>query len=132
MAKQNKKFTSTHNQEAKSPLAVVPTVSETPASPAPPSPETTQISLTAEDAKKVRDAEQAVLQVKLQLADVELHLADVQTQKTRLLSQITLNNQAMIETVKAIAIANGIDPDGTKDDSKWNLDTNEMVFQRVK
>jgi hypothetical protein len=131
MGKQNKKFTSTHNQETKSPLTVVPTVSETPASPAPPSPETTQISLTAEDAQKVRDAEQALVQVKMQLADIELHLSEVQVQKTRLLSQAVLNNQSMIETVKTIALANGIDPDGKADDGKWNLDTNEMVFQRV-
>jgi hypothetical protein len=129
MGKQNKKFASTHKQEPKTPLTVVPTVSETPA---PPSPETTQISLTAEDAKKVRDAEQALLQVKMQLADIELHLSEIQVQKTRLLSQAVLNNQAMIETVKTIALANGIDPDGKTNDGKWNLDTNEMVFQRVK
>lgn len=132
MGKQNKKFTSTHKQEAKSPLTVVPTVTETPAAPAAPSPETTQISLAAEDVQKVRAAEQTLLQVKIQLADIELHLSEVQVQKTRLLSQAVLNNQAFIETVKTIALANGIDPDGKSDDGKWNLDTNEMVFQRVK
>jgi len=37
-----------------------------------------------------------------------------------------------MNVVREAAVANGIDPDGKQDDSKWNLDTNTMTFNRVK
>lgn len=93
---------------------------------------TDRISVSPEDALKVRSAEQAVLQAKIQLADLELYVTEMNARKTAALTLIGTKNKEMIDIVREIAIANGIDPDGTKDSTKWNLDTNEMIFHKVK
>lgn len=110
---------------------VVPTVTETPVAVETPTlPD--QIALTTEDGDRVRNAEQATLQVKIQLANLELQLADLRAQKDAVIKTVASKNQEMVDLVRSIAVANGIDPDGKQDDSRWNLNTNDMVFTRVK
>ena len=72
------------------------------------------------------------MQVKIQLANLELQLADLRAQKDAVIKTVASKNQEMVDLVRSIAVANGIDPDGKQDDSRWNLNTNDMVFTRVK
>jgi hypothetical protein len=130
--KGKKSYVSTHNQkkepahlnnQTKEP--VTPIVSETPAI-------NDQIKLTTEEVTKITSAEQAKLQARINLADLEVYLAELKDKKVELLSQVRTKSDEFMAVVREAAVANGIDPDGKKDESRWNLDTNTMVFHRVK
>lgn len=119
--KSKKSFVSTH----KSKETVIPTISTTPSVP-------DQIKITDEEASKITMADQEKLQARINLADLEVYLNELQEKKVELLSLVRSKSDDFMKVVRDIAIVNGIDPDGKKDDSKWNLNTNEMTFYRVK
>jgi len=90
------------------------------------------ISMTSDEVTSLRGQEQGILQLKLRLSDLEVHLSDLNNQKSELIAAIRNKSAEMLTNVRTIAQSHGIDPDGVTDDRKWNLDTNTMVFQRVK
>jgi hypothetical protein len=90
-----------------------------------------KIIVSDEGASRIREAEQAVLRAKLQLSEFEMNLADLSFKKQELVNQIRHENGKMMEVVREIATASGIDVDGKQDDRKWNLNTNDMIFYRV-
>jgi len=99
------------------PAQVAP-VAETPAALA------DRIPMKDEDASLIRAAENQILQTKLRLADLEL-------QRVELVAAVRAQHNSLMEQVKKVAESYGIDVEGVKDTSKWNLDTAEMVFTRV-
>jgi len=90
------------------------------------------ISMTADEITSLRGQEQNILQLKLRLSDLEVHLSDLNNQKSELIAAIKNQSADMLTNVRAIAQAHGIDPDGTTSTDKWNLDTSRMIFERVK
>ena len=82
------------------------------------------VSMKEEDAALVRATENQILQLKLQIADLEL-------QKNGLFASVREQHNLMMEQVKKIAESYGIDVEGVRDTSRWNLDTASMVFTRV-
>jgi hypothetical protein len=84
-----------------------------------------------EDAASVRAIENQILQTKLALADLALQVLEADRQRGLLAAQIREQHDNLMAEVKRIAESYGIDVEGTRDQSKWNLDTASMVFTRV-
>jgi len=91
-----------------------------------------QIAMTQDEVARVKAADQVVVAAKLQLADVELSLAEMQDRKAKLVDTIRSSFQDMVKEVRDIAQSHGIDVDGTTDSRKWNLNTADMTFYLVK
>ena len=89
-----------------------------------------KILVGTEDADRIRAMESEILQAKLQLADKMLQQSDMNRQQSELANLIQVRTSEMLSLVREVATSNGIDPDGG--DKKWNLNTNEMIFYRVK
>ena len=90
------------------------------------------ISMTSDEVTSLRGQEQGILQLKLRLSDLEVHLSDLNNQKSELIAAIRNKSAEMLTNVRDIAVAHGINPDGDETNRKWNLDTNTMVFTLVK
>ena len=93
--------------------------------------DTASVPMTPEDATKVRVLDQAVVSAKVQLAELEISLAEAEAKKLELINFVKGKAQEMMEQVRTIASSYGIDVNGTSDLRRWNLDTNTMVFSVV-
>ena len=94
--------------------------------------ESQKICVDADNAALIKQWEESILKSKVQLADIELHLAEMQVKKTDLVETIKNQNAAMFSQIRLIAQSFGIDVDGISDDRKWNFSTSDMVFRRTK
>lgn len=93
--------------------------------------DTASVPMTPEDATKVRVLDQAIVSAKVQLAELEISLADAEARKTELINFVKGKAQEMMDQVRTIAGSYGIDVNGTSDSRRWNLDTSVMVFTVV-
>lgn len=89
------------------------------------------IPLSQGDAAKVKAFQDEIAAAKTQLADLQIQLTDAIARQTELVNLVKARSSEMMNLVTEIAVASGIDPTGTKDNKKWNLDTNSMTFQRI-
>jgi hypothetical protein len=91
-----------------------------------------KIVVSQEDAAKVKTLEIAVLRSKVELADLVTQIQDLKNREQFLLNTVKNGKDELISAIRVLAKSYGIDPDGILDDKKWNLNTSEMVFYRVK
>jgi hypothetical protein len=90
---------------------------------------TQKIVLNDEQAARIRAYEDTVVKLKLNLADLEVHLSELNSKKNLFINNIQAKGSEMLEDIKKIAEAYGIDLDG---DVKWNFNTSDMTFYRIK
>jgi len=74
----------------------------------------------------------ASILMKIELADLVTQIQDLKNRELFILNAVKNGKDEMISAIRVMAKAYGIDPDGILDDKKWNLNTSEMVFYRVK
>lgn len=88
--------------------------------------------LSVEDANKLRQIEQNILTYKIQLADIEITVSDLNKRKESLILAIKHESDDFMVNVRKIAVKHGINPDGDINDDKWDLNTTTMVFHKKK
>lgn len=120
------KKTAAKNVKVEETFSLPPVVAE-----APPAVLGDSVPMKDEDAASVRAIENQILQTKLQLADLALQVLEADRQRGLLAAQIREQHDNLMAEVKRIAESYGIDVEGTRDQSKWNLDTSSMIFTRV-
>lgn len=91
-----------------------------------------KITMSEGESNVIRVYDQNVLNYKLQLANVELQMLDIQSKKNELVGHIKTQSIGMMEQIRKIAENHGIDVEGVTDTRKWNLDTNDMTFYLTK
>jgi len=94
--------------------------------------ENEKIVVSQDDAAKIKALEVTVLRAKIELADLVTQIQDLKNRELFILNAVKNGKDEMISAIRVMAKAYGIDPDGILDDKKWNLNTSEMVFYRVK
>ena len=90
-----------------------------------------KIIMSPDHAKQLKEIEETILKAKLQLADLHLQSSDLGSRAVETANLIKARSAEMMNLVRQFAITYGIDPDGEKDNRRWNLDTNQMIFYRI-
>lgn len=88
------------------------------------------ISLSDAEADKLRNFEQVILRLKIQLAETEMASMELSQKKNELAATIKEKSNDFMNAVKEMALNYGINPDDTSG-AKWNLNTSDMKFNKV-
>lgn len=91
-----------------------------------------KITMSDGECNVLKVYDQNIFNYKLQLANAELQLIDIQNKKNELVNNIKVQSADMLEQIRKIAANHGIDVEGITDTRKWTLDTNDMTFYLVK
>jgi hypothetical protein len=89
-----------------------------------------KIVMAQHDVDRVKTLDADVRNAKLQLADIQLQLFELDTKQIELINSIKATANSMMQLIHEIAAANGIDT-SVNSNKKWNLDTNDMTFYRI-
>jgi hypothetical protein len=87
------------------------------------------IQLTDDERRGLSEANARLQEHKIQLADLVLHEHEIESQKQKIIARIGETNAALIEDVRKVSRAHGIDPDHPT--AKWNLDLVGGTFSRI-
>ena len=85
-----------------------------------------------DDAQKgvISNAEGKLRDLKLLVADLTMEEVTIQARKNKALQLIQEAQQALLDSVRDIAQAHGINPDGDPADGRWTLNTSTMQFTK--
>jgi|SRR5579859_1580548 len=89
------------------------------------------IVMNNSDQNRIKNMESIILSSKMEIANIELQIAELIKRKNNLIDVTNNKTQEMFEDIRSIALSYGIDVDGA-DGKKWNLDTSKMIFQEIK
>lgn len=87
-------------------------------------------SLTQEEQAKIVQMDRSLAQKKVQLANIELQIADWERQKRTMVNELRRGMESFNDAAKEMAEAHGIDPDNVEE--SWKLDLSTMSFEKEK
>ena len=86
-------------------------------------------SLTKDEQERLVQMDRTLAQQKVQLANVELQIADLERQKRGMINELRRGVEGFNDAAKEMAEAHGIDPESTTE--AWKLDLSKMQFEKV-
>jgi hypothetical protein len=86
-------------------------------------------TLNPQEQEQLVKMDRELAQQKIQLANIELRIADLERNKRSLLSDLRRGVEAFNDMAKEMAESHGIDPESTTE--SWRLDLQKMSFEKL-
>lgn len=97
----------------------------------PPDSEVNEIEVQGEDRDKIRLQDQALVQAKLSLADLEMEISRLQGQRFQMIQAIRTNQERWFGLVREACVKRGINPDDESYSGKWHFNQQTWKISRV-
>jgi len=91
-----------------------------------------KIKVSDEQSAQIKELELNVLRAKVELSDMMMQIHEMQLRQQHVMSVLKEKKEEMINVIRTVAKSYGIDPDGILDEKRWNLNTSDMIFYRIK